>query len=475
MTQDPGNFFTGKILPSVFWVVISKQGSFLVNLASQLAIIRILAPEDFGQFALSVAAVDIILLFISAWSFSMALIQIKGVRHLEATVLFLSLVAFCLITVISGLSYIVVVRLYGTETAVLFCGLALVKGLSLLSGVYGAILQREFNFKSWSLVQAAASIISVCAALGAAVAGLGLWRLFIREVVFQGVVYVGFRTFSNWSYGLKFDRDAAKKIFSFCWKMFISRCLEVVLYRIDKIMVGLAFGSKGLGFYERSQYFCTLATSSMTSLSIAIGFPVFANVQTDVDRLKKGLSFTNFFFTRISFMFLISLFIFPEEVAGLLFGEKWISTAPVLRWLALYIFLKPLFENLKIAFYARGQTAYVIKARVLQIVSFIPLFYFLTSRYGLEGAASAFVILTAIGLVMLLKAAREEGFLPQLHILRPVLASLITVVVLTHFDGVLQGTPSLFKLLIAPALFGMVLIPLEVNDLRKHIGLLLSR
>ncbi len=256
MTQDPGNSLTRKILPGTFWVIISKQGGFLVNLAAQLAIIRILAPEDFGQFALLVAAVDIILLFISAWSFSMALIQIKGVRHLEATVLFLSLVAFCLITVISGLSYIVVVRLYGTETAVLFCGLALVKGLSLLSGVYGALLQREFNFKPWSLVQAAASVISVCAALGAAVAGLGLWSLFIREAVLQGLVYVGFRTFSNWSYGLKFDMDAAKRIFSFSWKMFISQSLEIVLYRIDKLMVGLAFGSKGLGFYERSQYFC---------------------------------------------------------------------------------------------------------------------------------------------------------------------------------------------------------------------------
>ena len=375
MNSDTRNPSPKNILPGIFWVITSKHGVLLVTLAIQLALVRLLAPEDFGKFALAVAIVDIILLFISAWGFPLALIQIKGVRHLESTVLSLSLIAFCLVAIVSGLGYIIVIKFYGAETAMLFCGLALVKGLGLLSGVYGALLRREYDFKSWSLVQAAAAIISACAALGAAVAGFGLWSLFIREAVLQALVYAGFRTFSNWSYGCKFDVDAAKRVFSFGGKMFISRSLEVLLYRVDKIMVGLAFGSKGLGFYERSQYFCTLVTSSMTSLSVAIGFPVFATLQTDEERLKKGLSLTNFFFARISFVFCISVFIYPEEVTGLVFGEKWGSAAPVLRWFALYIFLSPLYENLKIAFYARGQMTPIIRTKVLQIVSFIPLFY----------------------------------------------------------------------------------------------------
>ena len=76
---------------------------------------------------------------------------------------------------------------------------------------------------------------------------------------------------------------------------------------------------------------------------------------------------------------------------------------------------------------------------------------------------------------MLLQAAKKEGFLPQIHILKPILASLVTAVLIMSLNGVLQETPSFFKLLMAPVLFGIVLIPFEIDDLRNNIKALLRR
>ncbi|MFQ5861518.1 MAG: oligosaccharide flippase family protein [Candidatus Brocadiales bacterium] len=463
------------ILSSILWVSTGRYGTFIVNFACQLALIRILVPEDFGKFAFTVAIADTILLFVSSWSFPLALIQIKGVKNLESTILVLSLFAFALVIVLALLGGLILARLLDAVTAKLFLGLVVVKGMGLLSGIYGALLRREFNFKSWSLIQGFAIVLSAGAALGAAIAGFGLWSLFIGEVVLQGVLYIGFRLFTSWPYGLKFDPEAAKKVFAFSGKMFVSSGLEVFQYSIDKLLVGYMFGSKGLGFYERSQYLCRVSTSSMTSLSVNIGFPAFARVQNDPRRLEKGLNTSNFFFTRMSLMFLVTIFLFPTDIMKMLGGEKWVPAADVLRWFALYIFVIPPFWNLRVLLQACGQITPVIKAEALRFISFIPLFFILARVYGLEGAALAFVVSTAIGSVMLLHVVRKEGLLPQLYILRPILASLITVVVLMNLDGVLQDTPSLFKLLTAPVLFGMLLIPFEISDLRSNTKLLLRR
>ena len=55
----------------------------------------------------------------------------------------------------------------------------------------------------------------------------------------------------------------------------------------------------------------------------------------------------------------------------LLLGERWIEVAPVLRVLALYGGLLPIFHNVKNLFYGLGQTSRWLQLRLIQAGLFV--------------------------------------------------------------------------------------------------------
>lgn len=103
---------------------------------------------------------------------------------------------------------------------------------------------------------------------------------------------------------------------------------------------------------------------------------------------------------RILGLFGLIFFLVPREFIGIIYGEKWLATAPALQVLCLYAILRPVFENIKQLYYALGKVGLIVKIRLMQLIVFIACLIILVKKYEFVGAAWAIEmnIITGVGL-----------------------------------------------------------------------------
>lgn len=58
--------------------------------------------------------------------------------------------------------------------------------------------------------------------------------------------------------------------------------------RADQLLVGTFLGAETLGFYSLASNLTLLPSSRINPIFTRVAFPIFAKVQDDIDRLKRG-------------------------------------------------------------------------------------------------------------------------------------------------------------------------------------------
>ena len=115
---ESGNIASRAISGSLWMGGISYIG-FAINFGVQLILVRLLVPEDFGSFALGLAAANI-LFILFAWNFSMAVIQIQKAEHLLDTAFYLSIFTGLIILAVGGAVSLIMARYYPISSVMVF-------------------------------------------------------------------------------------------------------------------------------------------------------------------------------------------------------------------------------------------------------------------------------------------------------------------------------------------------------------------
>ena len=413
-----------------FWILGSNYIVFAFNLLIQIALARILFPEDFGKFALALSMSGL-LFILGGWSFPLALIQIRKAEFIEDTVYTLSLILGTILFVVSAVAAVIISKIGRPDIALIFFLVSISNIIQLLGGVYRGILARNLRFKPISIVKSVSSLFSIIGALLLAIFGFGVWSLVGREIFFAVMLFFGFRYTSGWRYSWKIDNTITKKVFSFSSKIFVSSGLETALFKLDKLLVGTLIGVSTLGYYERAQYLSNISVASVTPALVTVGFPIYSTVQDDREKLAKVFYNSSFVITRALFLLSILIVLFPKEIITFLLGEKWNDSVPILRWLAFSIFLTPLFANAKHLLLGIGRSKEVVVVRALQLVITVPGILVGISVKGAEGAAVALIFGIVLGTFTILRYSDRYVDIPFRKLfVAPIISMILSTLVL---------------------------------------------
>jgi O-antigen/teichoic acid export membrane protein len=125
---------------------------------------------------------------------------------------------------------------------------------------------------------------------------------------------------------------------------------------------------------------------------------------------------------------LIWLLLFPRELVGLLYGagERWAETAAILPWLAVFGFLYPIADNVKVLLIGIGRIRDAMKFRVVQLCVTLPLLIPAILHWGARGAAAVMALSEVVGLGSSYRSLRDEiGTLALGGYLRPAIAAAV--------------------------------------------------
>lgn len=390
------------------WDFIGKFGCQLVNLLVTTMLARLLSPEHFGLLAIA-GAIGVIAGVVAEAGMYSALIQSERVTAVHYNSAF-----YCSLVLSTGLCLIVcacsgwLARLYAApelQGVIVATGLLFI--LNALSSIQTAYLTKHLQFEPISKARILSALVSGTVAVLMADHGFGVWAL-VWQMILQTLVFtLAILPGCQWKVSREFSFQALGELWDFGSKMFASGVIDTLYRRLDVFIIGKAFSTGDLGFFQRARLLENLISEYGAGSLARVLFPAFSTIQSNQALLAH--SFRKVYLPLAWLIFAISgiAYVSAEEVVKVLFSAKWLPCVEYLRLLLMGTFVYPLSAPLGAVIQATGHSTQFLKAEVVKKSVFtvnLAMLFVLDIRSYLMGLAVAGFIAYLINLFFASKA-----------------------------------------------------------------------
>ena len=341
MTDQPGfaaapeQSLRSQAVAGVFWTALQKWTVRLSSFLGFLVLGRLLSPRDFGVVALA-ATFIILMTALADTGFATYLVQAKDLTvEAKSTAFYLAtgtgLLLFgagCAIALpLADLLDVPELRqvLPILSLSMIFVG---------LSSVPVAMLTRELQFQVLAMRQVVATVASVVAGVGLALAGAGVWALVGQFLVLRVVttLVLAMKTEIRPSGG--FSPAEARTILTYSAKAMSAHLLFQARDQGEVLLIGAIAGPVALGIWTVANRLVLVIGDLLGTVIGSVARPLFARVQSDGPRLGRAISATGGIAMLVLAPALVAFALTASELVPHLFGSQWKPATAIAALLA---------------------------------------------------------------------------------------------------------------------------------------------
>ena len=394
MTDGPSPSLASQVRTAVIWRSGSQIGTQIVSWASTLIVIRLLAPQDYGLFAM--AQVMLMLLnTMNGWGLASALI-----REPEVSEERLRQALGMLILLNGGLALIQflaapLVALWFEQPMVTH--LLRVQSLTYLTIPFNALsyamLSRRMEFRKPAQVRLVSAIAGAVTALLGAFSGWGVWTLVAAPMMMFATEAAGMTWAARAPIRPSFRFKGAGQIAGFGGVMTATQLFWFVQSQADVMIAGRVLDAHELGVYTTGLFLAQLLAAKFVPPINEIAFAAYSrqNAQSQADDLGAGALLATI---RLVMMVALPAYAGMAAVASVLvpvvLGEQWHEIVPLLPILAAAMIMMTLQILFAPATNARGVPLAALRITMIGSVV-MPIAFFIGSHWGLHGFAWGWV------------------------------------------------------------------------------------
>lgn len=373
----------------MLWTSLGKFGTLGIQFTTNIVLARLLMPEDFGAIGMLTIFIALSEVFISA-GFGQALIQKKSPTPIDYTTVFywnlLASIVMYLLLFIGAPSIANFYKMPILEPVLRLQGLTLI--ISGFSIVQSNLLQKRLNFKKLYIRSTFSALIGSCIAIFMAFHSFGIWSLVASSLstAFINALLLWFS--SPWHPTLAFSTQSFKELFSFGSLMAVSSIIDQLYQEIQGLIIGKMYSAVDLGFYTQAKKLQNIPTSSLSQIVSQVTFPVFSEMQNDLNRMRNGVSKVSKAVTYLNFPLMMLLIVIATPLITLLYGDKWVFSIPYFRVLCLTGMFYTILTTNNSVIKSLGRSGIFLKIRILQrsigltLISFGATFSVMGILYG---------------------------------------------------------------------------------------------
>lgn len=368
--------FKQKAITGVAWTSVERFTQQIIQFVIGIAIARILAPQDYGIIGMTAIFFAVATTFIDS-GFGSALIQNKNRNETDySTCFYFNVIVGVILYVILWLASPTIADFYRTP---ILCDVTRVLGLTMLVNSLSisqtAKMTVEMRFKEMAIISIVTQFFTGLIGLYLAYIGWGVWALVFQQLSSCIARLLMMELFLKWYPRLVFSKASFKHMFSYGSKILCSGLINTIYNNLYTLVIGKAFSAKEVGYYNRGNQFAILPTTTILSIFMKVAFPLMAEVQDDVEKLKTA--YKKFLRVPLFVLYpiLFGLIALAKPLILVLLGEKWLPAVPLLQVLCIGSFFDPLTNiNLNIL-YVKGRTDLVLRLELIKKpIAFILLF-----------------------------------------------------------------------------------------------------
>jgi teichuronic acid exporter len=366
-----------KIISGFIWKLLERGGTQGIQFFIQLVLARLLLPEEYGIVALITIFIAISDIFIKK-GFNFALIQKKEVDQLDySSVFYISAVASVFLYTLLFFSAPLIAAFYSESKLI---GVIRVLSLSLFFGpinsVQMAIVSREMQFKKFFFSSFIAILISGVIGIILAYLGYGVWALVGQQLLNSLITTVVLCINIRWRPLFQFSFNKTKELFDFGWKLMVTSSLDVIYGNIYGLVIGKAYSSEMLGYYNRGDQFPKLLITNINNSIFSVMLPVFSANQDDKLVLKKMVKRSIVTSAYLIFPIMTCLIVVAEPLVTVLLTEKWVPSVPFLQIMCVSYLFWPISTANQQVVIALGRSDMILKLELInKFIGVIVLFF----------------------------------------------------------------------------------------------------
>lgn len=378
-----------KTFSAVRWTSAAAAFRAVLQITQVAVLARLLSPEDYGLMAMVGAVLGFAGIFTDI-GLNSAFVQRQRVTETQRSSLFWLNVA-----VGAGVTLLVVAasplfsKLFGDER------LTPLMMLSATTFVVGSVGQqvrmaaeKELNFRPVVLLETTAALLGFLTALISAIAGCGVYSLVFGGMVstISGTVFAWMFIAEGWRPMWRLCMGDVRSYLAFGGAIVGSNIVNQINMTIDILLGGRLLGAVQLGLYSVPRNLVLQVQFLVNPIVTRVGFPLIAQVQTDLKRVRsiylKTLSMT----AAINAFLYVGITFFAPDIVDVLLGDGWRGSMSLLRVLAVWGFVRSIVNPVGSLLLGMGRADLAFKWNIT-LLFIIPPVLWGGSIYGSVGLA----------------------------------------------------------------------------------------
>lgn len=334
--ESPSAAMAAKVRRAIAWRSGSQLAGQLVMWSSTFLVLRLLAPADYGLFAMT----EVVIAFASlmnGYSFASALVQAEEIGEERVAQVFgmLLLLNFGL----AALQFVAAPQAAAYFRQPMVADMLRVQCLFHLTTPFiimpQALLSRRIDFGTQAKVNLAAAAAAAVTAPAFALAGAGVWTLVVAPLVLFSVRAIGLAVAGRWLLRPSFRFAGAGATFGFGGAVLVAELLWFVQSQADVFIAGRRMEAHDLGLYTTALFLAQILVNKFVPALNEVAFPAYSRMQADRGAVAAGFARSVRLIMLVAMPFCIGLAVAAEPLVLTMMGAKWAGTVPVVRLLAL--------------------------------------------------------------------------------------------------------------------------------------------
>jgi len=352
---------------SLMWKFGERCGFAVVQLAVQVVLARMLAPDDFGSLAVILAFVNVGTAIVQS-GLNTALIQRSDTSEDDYSYVFwmslaLGVALSALLVVFSPLAARIF-KMPQIEQPLRVMSAALV--MSAFISPATARLVREMNFRAIFVTSIVAAVASGAAGILCAVSGLGLWSLVVQQVGYYVILVVTLAGAVSWRPRATFERGRAGELLSFGWGLLAANLIDTSYQSLADLAVGGQFDAEILGQMSQGKRWPQSLGYLLDGSIQPVALSALSRLQDDPAKVKALVRKTLLAYTFVTCACMAVVAASANAWVALLLGAQWLPCVPFVQlYCVTYAFLPIHTTNLQ-AIAAMGRADLVLRLELVK-------------------------------------------------------------------------------------------------------------